>query len=130
MPRILSNEPCKVTFQDNIAGGNITLEYTLPSAEDRIKYSNSMISRKGRKVEAVYGETRMKYGEKILSGIKDGDFLKNDGTKLSSNPESPAYNADWKKMIVDFAPDVIAMLAMHVFENALTINETELEDPI
>ncbi|MFA5423037.1 MAG: hypothetical protein WC374_04200 [Phycisphaerae bacterium] len=129
MARILSDKPCRITFQDNIAGGSITLEYKLPSAEDRIKYSNSLISRHGKKIESTMGETRMKFGAKILSGIADGEFQKEDGKPLSSKQDSPNYDAEWKSFIEKYAPDVIAMLAMHVFENALTIGEVEEEDP-
>jgi hypothetical protein len=129
MPRILSNKPCKVTFQDNISGGNITLGYIPPSSDDRIKYSNSIITRKGRKIDSTMGETRAKYGKKILDSITDGDFAREDGRPISSNPQSPAYDEKWKDIVAEFAPDVVAMLAIHVFEAGLTISETEDEDP-
>jgi hypothetical protein len=133
MPRILSNEPCRVTFEDNIAGGNITVLYRLPTTEERIKYANSNVSRHGRKVESILGDTRMKFGRKIFVGITDGDFVKADGTPLSSNPKSPNYDETWKTIIETHAPDVISMLAVHVFENALTLgdgsDEKEVEDP-
>jgi hypothetical protein len=89
-----------------------------------------MISRNGRKIESTMGETRMKFGAKILCGIADGEFQKADGKALSSKQDSPDYDAGWKDSVVKYAPDVVATLAMHVFENALMISETEVEDPI
>ena len=127
MPRILSNKPCKVTFMDNLAGGNITVEYRMPTTTERIEYSNSNVSRHGRKVESIIGDTRMKFGAKILTGITDGDFQKEDGKPLSSKPESKDYDAGWKALVEEFAPDVVAMLAMHVFENALSVSEVQGE---
>ena len=123
MPRLLSDKPCKVTFADNLAGGNITLEYRMPTTEERISYTNGQISRHGRKVESIMGNTRMKFGAKILTGITDGEFQKDDGKALSSRQDSPDYDAGWKALVEKFAPDVVAMLAMHVFENALTMSD-------
>jgi hypothetical protein len=126
--RILSDEPCKVTFTDNIAGGKITLEYRLPTPDERVIYSNALITRKGKKVESAYGETRQKWGYNILTGITDGEFGRNKKTPISSSPQSPIYDAEWKEIVKKFAPDVIERLAMHVFENALTISEVEEEE--
>jgi hypothetical protein len=123
--RILSDEPCKITFSDNIAGGSITLEFRPPTMEERIKFANSLVTRHGRKVEYTQGETRSKYGFKILTGITDGEFAKPGNIPISSNPQSADFTADWKELVAKYAPDVIAMLAMHVFENALSKVETE-----
>lgn len=128
MARILSDKPCKVTFIDNIADGNITVEYRLPTTEERIKYTNSQVSRHGRKVESIMGDTRMKFGAKILTGITDGEFQKEDGKPLSSRDASPDYDPQWKSLVEKYAPDVIAMLAIHVFEAALTKSEPDDED--
>jgi len=127
MARILSDEPCKVTFDDNIAGGKITVFYRLPTPEERIKYSNSQISRHGRKVESIVGDTRQKFGLKILTGITDGEFAKEKNKLISSNPESPDYDPTWKSIIAKHASDVVANLAMHAFEGALTREEPEEE---
>ena len=128
MARILSDQPCEVTFEDNIAGGKITLKYRPPTTEERIKYSNSQVSRHGRKVESILGDTRQKFGKKILVGITDGDFVKADGKPLSSDPASKNYDETWKTIVETYAPDVIAMLAMHVFENALSISDADTEE--
>jgi hypothetical protein len=132
MPRILSNEPCSVTFDDNIAGGKIKVLYRQPTTEERIKYTNSQIERHGRKVDSILGNTRMKFGKKIFVGITDGDFVKADGKPLSSDPKSKDYDETWKTIVETYAPDVISMLAIHVFENALSLGDNqsdEVEDP-
>lgn len=128
MPRILSDEPCEVTFDDNIAGGKIKIKYRMPTTEERIKYSNSQVNRHGRKIESIIGDTRQKFGKIILAGITDGDFVKAGNKPLSSNEDSPNYDAGWKEIVAKYAPDVIAMLAMHVFENALSRTEPDDEE--
>jgi hypothetical protein len=126
---MLSEKPLSVTFVDNLSGGQITLEYNAPSTEDRIQYSNSIVARRGKKIEMFTGQARAKFGAKILCGIKDGDFVKGDGKALSSNAASPDYDPGWKEFITKYAPDVVQMLAMHVFENALSLAEVDEEDP-
>jgi hypothetical protein len=128
MPRILSDEPCEVTFNDNIAGGKIKIKYRMPTTEERIKYSNSQVNRHGRKIESIIGDTRQKFGKIILAGITDGDFVKAGNKPLSSNEDSSNYDAGWKEIVAKYAPDVIAMLAMHVFENALSRTEPDDEE--
>jgi len=128
MPRILSDEPCEVTFDDNIAGGKIKIKYRMPTTEERIKYSNSQVNRHGRKIESIIGDTRQKFGKIILAGITDGDFVKAGNKPLSSNEDSSNYDAGWKEIVAKYAPDVIAMLAMHVFENALSRTEPDDEE--
>jgi hypothetical protein len=127
MPRILSDQPCNVTFSDNISGDKITVEYRMPTSEERIKYANSQISRHGGKITSTTGETRQKYGMRILTGIADGSFVKGDGKPLSSNPQSPDYDPAWKAIVIKYASDVISQLAMHVFENALMDEELDME---
>lgn len=128
MPRILTDQPNKVTFLDNIGGGKLTLLYRMPSTDERIEYTNAQVSRKGRKIESITGTTRQKYGAKILVGITDGEWQKADKTPLSSDEKSPYFDAKWKDIIKDLASDVIAMLAIHVFENALSIDTSEEDE--
>jgi hypothetical protein len=35
---------------------------------------------------------------------------------ISSDPEDPGYNPEWKKLITNRAPDLIILLAQTVFE--------------
>ena len=117
-----------ITFTDNIGGGKLTLFHRLPTSEERIEYANSYVSRNGRKIKSAIGEARQKFGEKILTGISDGEWQKEDKTPLSSNPESPAYDPQWKNLVKKYAPDVIAMLCLHVFDNPLTIDMSDDEE--
>lgn len=126
--RILSNEPCVVKCNDNIAGGFFTLKYHLPTTDERIQYTNSQVSRKGGKIESIMGNTRMDFGYRIFDGFADGDFGKDKNTPISSDPASPIYDPEWKEIVRKYSGDVIAWLAAHVFENSLSRREDD-EDP-
>lgn len=127
MPRILNDKPYEVTFDDTISDTKITLSYRLPTTSERIKYSNSTITRKRNKIESTMGETRLKFGAAILIGFKEGAFATDKGI-LSSDPASPNYDSEWKSIIKKYAQDVIIMLAIHVFESPLSIDDASDDD--
>jgi hypothetical protein len=138
MPRALNNKPCEVTFYDRISGSKITLYFGLPTTEERTTYINSMVTRVGNKIKNNTSEARQKWGLKILQGFKEGAFEKDDKVPVSSDPQSPHYDPEWKSLVKQFAADVIAMLAIHVFESSLNnaipdekedAEEAETENP-
>lgn len=118
MPRLLNDKPCEVTFYDRISNSRITLSYRLPTTQERMNYTNSIITRRGNKIESNLGANRLKMGQAILCGFKDGAFATDDGP-LSSDPGSANYNPGWKEIVVKYAQDVIEMLAIHVFESSV-----------
>ncbi|KKW12652.1 MAG: hypothetical protein UY48_C0010G0004 [Candidatus Gottesmanbacteria bacterium GW2011_GWB1_49_7] len=118
MPRVLSTKPNAARFFDNISDSYLILYYRNPTTEERIAYTNALLTRRGQKIESAMGEARLKYGLRILIGIRDGDFATDDGP-MSSNQQSPGYKENWKAIINELAPDVIAQLAILVFENPL-----------
>lgn len=119
MARLLSDKPCEITFQDRISNSKLTLFYRLPTTEERVKYSNSLIQRTGDKVENKASETRLKYGVRILLGVSDGSFETEKGP-LSSDQKSPHYDPAWKSFLQKYAADVVEMLAIVVFESSVT----------
>lgn len=129
MPRLLNDKPCEVTFFDRISDSKITLSYRLPTTEERIKYANSLVTRRGNKIDTDIGSARQKYGLAILLGVKDGSFETDKGP-LSSDPASPYYDAAWKTFIRQYAQDVLIMLAIHVFEASVVTSEPDTEEEI
>jgi len=119
MARLLSDKPCEITFQDRISNSKLTLFYRLPATEERVKYSNSLLQRKGDKLENKASETRLKYGVRILTGISEGSFETEKGP-LSSDPQSSHYDPAWKSFLQKYAADVVEMLAIVVFESSVT----------
>lgn len=125
MPRLLSDAPCSVTFYDKISDSKITLFYRLPTTEERIKYTNSFVTRKGKNIEASLGEARLDNGMAILTGFQEGNFLQAGNLPLSADPESKNYNPEWKNIVHKYAADLISALAMHVFEGSAIISEPD-----
>jgi hypothetical protein len=128
MPRLLNDKPCEVVFQDRISNSEITLYYRLPTTEERIAYANAQIIRKGNTIKNNMGEARSKYGLLILTGFKDGDFEKEEGRPLASDPKSPHYDPAWKSYLRQFASDIVSLLAIHVFEaSVVPVTEDMME---
>jgi len=127
MSRLLSDKPCEVTFQDRISRSKITVRYRLPTEEERMQYSNSLVKRVKGRIESNVGPARLKAGASIILGFADGAFSTDKGP-LSSDPASPHYDPDWKTFVRKYAPDVLVMLALHAFEISLVLDEPASED--
>ena len=131
MPRLLNDKPCEVTFHDRLSTGKdgnpskVTLFYHLPTTEDRIGYANAQIIRQGNTIKNNMGEARLKYGLKILTGFRDGDFEADDGRPMSSAPASPHYDPAWKTKVRQYASDIVSLLAVHVFDASVTTSEPD-----
>jgi hypothetical protein len=134
MPRILSPEDNTLTMIDNVSGSEIVFTYRMPTTAERTAYANAAWPRRGNKVKNETTKARLTYGERILKSIRDGDFLvpvngKNE--PLSSTPGNPGYREDWKALVMQFAPDLVELLAARVFDasaEALTPDDLSEED--
>ena len=118
MPRELSAEPCEVTFDDRISGDKITLYYRMPTTEERVKYANGYVTRKGNQIVSTLGELRMKAGSAVLTGFNTGAFQTDKGL-ISSKAGEPGYDPAWKAAVKQHASDIVEALAIHVFESSL-----------
>lgn len=128
MPRRLSDELNELRIEDNISGSTIVLHYRMPTTPESIGYTNGLTQRRKNKLVMNMGQTRQKYGAKILEGFRGGDFERMEGAEylpMASDPKSEHYFPEWKEHIKKFAPDIIEALAIHVFESS-----TETEDPV
>jgi hypothetical protein len=128
MPRELSNERCEMEFEDRISNCTITFYYRIPDTDERVAYASEQIVRKGNKVENKTGETRLKYGLKILTGFKKGDFTV-ARKPFAWDPADPDYNPAWKTLVKAFASDLLAALAVMVFEVSAVAKQPEEEAP-
>lgn len=124
MPRIFSDEPNKLTLRDNLSNSDIVLYYRQPTVKEVAAYTNNMTKRIRNKIVNRVGENRQEYGMSILTGFREGDFLipknqngKTEKVPISSDPNSPHYDPNWKAQVQKYAADLIAALAIHVFED-------------
>ncbi|WP_157468230.1 hypothetical protein [Desulfatibacillum aliphaticivorans] len=128
MARVFSDEPNKLTLQDNVSNSKIVLFYRNPTTAERAAYQNETVRRKGKKVEVRISQARLKYGEKILVGFRDGDFAREENGKavpMASYPSSPNYVEDWKDQVMKNAADLVMLLAGHVFDSSAEVEEDD-----
>ncbi|ACL05236.1 conserved hypothetical protein [Desulfatibacillum aliphaticivorans] len=132
MGRVFSDEPNKLTIQDNVSNSKIVLFYRTPLPSEMAAYHNETVRRKGKKLEVRVAQARLKYGEKILVGFRDGDFARavkeNEEVKtvpMASDPNSPNYCQDWKDQVMKNASDLVMLLAGHVFDSSAEVEETD-----
>ncbi len=133
MGRMLSKDPCSVTFMDNISGSRITLQYRMPLASERVSFLRDIEPKPGIGNATSPYDVRAFYGAVILVGFDKGAFdvpLGGGGKKpLSSDASSEHYDPAWRDKVLEFAPDILAMLAMFVFENSVVTVGADGKDP-
>jgi hypothetical protein len=103
---------------DGISGGKVVLYYRLPSTRERIAFQKGCYKEKNGKLVNQTVAARAAYGELILTGVRDGDFVFGD-TPISSDPTSPNYRKEWKELVSATAGDLLITLGMHVFEGTI-----------
>jgi hypothetical protein len=117
MDFIFNDKPKELIFKDEKNEREIVFLYEDPTADDRIKYGSEIaILFRGKEIADVQVEditrVQFKFGSKILAGFR----VQKISVNLSSDPEDPEYNPDWKKLIINRAPDLVILLAQTVFE--------------
>ena len=90
MPRVLGKD-IKNAFnvRDPISGDVLTVYFRLPTPAERQAYDSDKFQREGKQIKIRVSEARQKWGGEILTGVKEGCFLKKleDGsTVIFSSP--------------------------------------------
>lgn len=117
-----------VEIRDGISGTVHEMHYRPPTNAEIASYQSGLFERKGRKLKNRVHETRVKYGLKILTGFKKGSLGIN-GKPFSCDPEDPDYRADWKELLSQGAPMIIAAVAQAAFEGTgVAQDDVELLD--
>lgn len=134
MPRYMKEGLNTLKMWDNISNSELEIQYRTPTTEERTAFSNESIQRKRNKIIFRTSQARQKFGLKILTGIREGDFIiKKDGkdVPLGSDAKSPHYDPDWKNLMMKYAADIVELLAVHVFEApAETMDDEGADDLI
>ncbi len=129
--RLSKTDISTLTIHDNLSDSEIILSYRRPTTKERQGFENLSVQRKGKKVKFKHSEARLKYGGKILTGIREGDFeIEKAGTyvPVSSDPSSQNYVENWNELIKEMAPDIVQILAAQVFEASVELAELDDDD--
>lgn len=131
MPRIIGSPRNELILNDTLAGCQVGLYYRMPTTSERQGYLNAVVKRERNKVTLHHAEARLKYGLKILEGVRDGDFLRTVNGRsvaMSSDPASPDFHPEWKKEIETGCGDLVLALAGLVFEGGAEVVTPEEDD--
>ncbi len=101
----------------------------MPTNEERAAYQNGAFERRGQKLRSRIFENRLKFGARIITGFRKGT-LGVGGKTFSSEPDDPDYRQDWKDLLLLHAGDVVASIAVAVFENTGPVRKADLEVPL
>jgi len=127
----------KLVLEHVKSGRSITLYYRDPTTEEQIAFSNSIVKRENRTIKFDQAGVRLRGGLKVCTGIEDGELAISDGKggqiPVSSDPDSPDYRKDWKKILKQYLPDIMMLLGAHVFESTAITSDSRTEsdrDPL
>ncbi len=107
----------KLFIKDAVSDTQIELSYRMPTTQEMVQYQARQVHRVNGKVVLKPFETRLEFGLKILTSIREGDFGY-DGKPISCDLNSEHYREDWKALLKESAADIITTLALTVFEGA------------
>ncbi|WP_035238152.1 hypothetical protein [Desulfobacter vibrioformis] len=124
----------KLTIVDKLAGGEEhDIYYRMPTTQERQEFEQDKVKRDGDSVQIDATGAAYEAGKKILTGIRDGDFGREDETgevvQLSSTPGNDGYLENWKDLVCDLAPDHVILLGLHVFENPTAVKRAPAVPP-
>jgi hypothetical protein len=68
----------------------------------------------------------LQFGLEIISGFDEGAFGY-DGSPISSDPASPNYREDWKKLLEETAADIVTLVAQIAFDGVKTDRLDDIE---
>ena len=99
MPRDLEfSNKNKMVLHDPVAQEEVVLYYSTPTNAQRVRFGNDMHKGKGKKVRLQLSFAHLKYGAEVLTGIKEGGFIKG-GEVISSDPASDNFDPEWKDLL-------------------------------
>ena len=116
MPRDLTrHNDNKLTLLDSISGTEIEFTYSTPGTVERVAYQAARFRREGTRMINCSRKAAINAAAGVLTGIREGDFAI-EGQPLSSDPTSPNYREDWKRLIKDMAGDLLFIMGNELFE--------------
>ena len=104
-----------IEINDGHCGDVHVLKYRNPTRQEMTAYQARLFERKGKKMIPRFFEARVEFGRKLLTGFVKGT-LGYEGKAFASDPSDPDYRADWCDLLVECAPDIVAVVAQQAFE--------------
>lgn len=104
---------------DPISGDVHKIRYRTPTNAERIAYAGAMMVRDGKKIKLRVNafDLNVEYGASVMTGFETGTFCF-DGRMVSSDPPEDGYRDDWKDLLVENCPEIVAAVGQTVFAGA------------
>lgn len=110
------NAPYNIAFvRDGVSGDVHELHYRMPTNAERISYQAGLYVRRGKQLINQALDTRLRLGSQLLVGFAKGT-IGLDGKPFAADPKDPDYREDWRNLLLLYAPDVVAVVALAAFE--------------
>ena len=104
-----------IEITDGISGDVHEIHVRKPTSKEIASFQARLFERKGKKIINKAHATRLEFGAEIITGFKPGTLGIN-GVAISHVASDPGYREDWKDLLVQNAPDIVAAVAQQVFE--------------
>lgn len=104
-----------IEVTDGISGDVHEIHFRKPTSKEIASFQAKLFERKGKKIINRAHATRLEFGTEIITGFKPGTLGIN-GVAISPVASDPGYRADWKDLLAENAPDIVAAVAQQVFE--------------
>jgi len=104
---------------DAVTGGEIVLQYRMPTLDEREAYTQSLFERDSGEIKDRSDQANLDFGYKIFEGFEDGSFgvagENGNALPISCDPKSEFYRADWKEIVREQASDLLMFMAARIF---------------
>jgi len=125
--RNLDSAENRCRIKDGMSGDVHEITYRAPTNAEIAAYHAKSFERKGKRVVSRLTDVRLEHGKKIITGFKKGTFGIG-GAAFASDPDDPDYRSDWKDLLADSAPDIVALVGLQAFEGTTLLATEEDED--
>jgi hypothetical protein len=126
--RNLSNRTYTAVIQDGDEQHRI--QYRRPTNKELHAYHAYLFKKEGNKILNRSGEARFKFGQLIITGFEPGTFgieVNDELVPLSCNSGDPGYRENWKEILCESVPDIVAAVGQFAFESVSVVRDNANE---
>lgn len=118
--RELTPQRSVIEIKDELGGSIHEFEHRAPTTSERVAYRAGLWRREENKVINCTETQRVKFGLAVLTGFKKGTLCVG-GKPISCAAEDPDYCENWKDVLAQGAPELVAEIGRIVFDGAQAI---------
>jgi len=117
-----------VNIKDPFCDDTHSFLVRIPTAKEVSKYLAEMFKRGGKNIVANTFLHNAKSAVTILEGIKS-ETIAYENRPLSSEPDNSGYRENWREILLENAPEILAPIGNRFFAGA-SIETEDMMDPL